>query len=76
MEGRSFPRILTHLHATEAIFLRASSSEGGDRSGSSIAKMSPALISGTAHSTMFPSSNCMSIAFLPLRISRRTTPKL
>nr|GMD85440.1 hypothetical protein Iba_chr14aCG24380 [Ipomoea batatas]GMD85441.1 hypothetical protein Iba_chr14aCG24390 [Ipomoea batatas] len=35
-------------------------SDGSLRIGSKIASISPALIKGTAHSTMFPSSNCIS----------------
>ncbi|KAF1859653.1 hypothetical protein Lal_00010237 [Lupinus albus] len=67
IEGLSFPLILTLLQATFATLFKASISGGG---------ISPDLIKGTAHSTMFPSSYCMSMAFLPLRISNSRTPKL
>ncbi|WVZ04346.1 hypothetical protein V8G54_025152 [Vigna mungo] len=76
IEGLSFPLILTHLQATLAILFKASKSGGGFKTGSKISVISPDFIRGTAHSTMFPSSYCMSMAFLPLRISKRRTPKL
>jgi len=40
-----------------------------------IADISHAFIRGTVHSTMFPSSKFISMAFLPLRISKSKTPK-